>query len=307
MKHPITNVATNLITGFLGVGKTTAILSLLHSKPEHERWAVLVNEAGKTGIDGSVIDQHGVVTRQIPGGCMCCASGAPLQAAVTRLLRDARPQRLLIEPSGIGHPRQILRMLAQPAYQGVLQLRATLCLIDPRVLNERRYTSHPIFKDQVAVADLLVANKIDLCTPQQLGWFDEFVRQHAHPAQTIERVSHGRIPGAWLERPQVHPVDNTEGLPAGHTFYTDSRNFPQDTVFDHSRLTAWIEQLNPERLKAIVKTNLGTRFINYTRGTLQSSPISATKTNRIEIISTTRTRQTDWLTADRAISPQHAV
>ena len=70
------DVPTNIITGFLGVGKTTAILQLLQNKPANERWAVLVNEFGEIGVDGSLIQgQHsessGVFIREVPGGCMC--------------------------------------------------------------------------------------------------------------------------------------------------------------------------------------------------------------------------------------------
>jgi G3E family GTPase len=71
----ISAVPTNVITGFLGVGKTTAILNLLKSKPDNERWAVLVNEFGEIGEDGSLFEgQHsqeqGVFIREVPGGCL---------------------------------------------------------------------------------------------------------------------------------------------------------------------------------------------------------------------------------------------
>ena len=97
----IENIPTNIITGFLGVGKTTAITHLLKNKPEGERWAVLVNEFGEIGIDGSLIagndsEQSGVFIREVPGGCMCCTAGLPMQMALTMLLAKAKPDRLLI-------------------------------------------------------------------------------------------------------------------------------------------------------------------------------------------------------------------
>ncbi|MCJ8274587.1 MAG: hypothetical protein MJK04_34960, partial [Psychrosphaera sp.] len=100
---PIKNVPTNIITGFLGAGKTTAILHLLKSKPKHERWAVLVNEFGEIGIDASLIEGQfskqdqtqagGLFITQVPGGCMCCASGVPMQIALNTLLTKAKPDR----------------------------------------------------------------------------------------------------------------------------------------------------------------------------------------------------------------------
>ena len=120
----IQHVPTNVITGFLGVGKTTAIQHLLASKPAHERWAVLVNEFGEVGVDGALFgpEQGGeVFVREVPGGCMCCAAGLPMQVALNQLLAKARPHRLLIEPTGLGHPREVLETLSDSVRNGVLE------------------------------------------------------------------------------------------------------------------------------------------------------------------------------------------
>ena len=66
---------TNLITGFLGSGKTTSILHLLANKDPAEKWAVLVNEFGEVGIDGALLANSGALLKEIPGGCMCCVNG----------------------------------------------------------------------------------------------------------------------------------------------------------------------------------------------------------------------------------------
>ena len=76
---PIKGVPTNIITGFLGVGKTSVILNLMKNKPSNERWAVLVNEFGEIGVDGSLFSgqqstQQQVFIREVPGGCMCCGT-----------------------------------------------------------------------------------------------------------------------------------------------------------------------------------------------------------------------------------------
>ena len=108
-------VPTHIITGFLGVGKTSAILQLLNDKPTNEKWAILVNEFGEIGVDGSLFKgnqfkgkqfkgQHtetaGVFIREVPGGCMCCAAQLPMRVALNQLLLQAKPDRVLIEPTG---------------------------------------------------------------------------------------------------------------------------------------------------------------------------------------------------------------
>ena len=78
---------TNLITGFLGSGKTTSILHLLANKPTDEKWAVLVNEFGEVGIDGALLADSGALLKEIPGGCMCCVNGLPMQVGLNTLQR----------------------------------------------------------------------------------------------------------------------------------------------------------------------------------------------------------------------------
>ena len=145
--HEIHAVPTNIITGFLGVGKTTAILHLLKAKPVNERWAILVNEFGEIGVDGSLFqgqhsEEQDVFIREVPGGCMCCAAGLPMQVALTQLLTRARPDRLLIEPTGLGHPKEVLQVLSTEHYKEVLDLHKILTLVDARKLSDERYRGH---------------------------------------------------------------------------------------------------------------------------------------------------------------------
>src|SRR5947208_3289010 len=137
-------VPVNLFTGFLGVGKTTAVIDLLGRKPAAEKWAVLVNEYGEVGIDAALIEgsgpegvtvrevggPEGVTVREVGGGCVCCATAPYLPVALHFLLVDAKPDRLLIETTGLGHPAKLLDTLREK-YRGRLDLRATVGLVDP--------------------------------------------------------------------------------------------------------------------------------------------------------------------------------
>ena len=150
---------TNLITGFLGSGKTTTILHLLANKPADEKWAVLVNEFGEVGIDGALLAESGALLKEIPGGCMCCVNGLPMQVGLNTLLRQGKPDRLLIEPTGLGHPKQILDMLTAAVYEPWIDLRATLCVLDPRQLLDEKAVTNDNFRDQLAAADVIISNK----------------------------------------------------------------------------------------------------------------------------------------------------
>ncbi len=285
-RRPLAAIATNLIMGFLGVGKTTAILHLLAHKPANERWAVLVNEFGQVGIDGAILAGHGAVVRQVPGGCMCCAAGVPLQVAVNRLLREARPDRLLIEPSGLGHPRRILATLADEHFRTVLDLRANLCLVDPRKLADSRYTSHEHFVDQIQLADVLVANKTDLATPADLQRFDAWAAGCEPDKTVVARVIQGRLDPAWLDlprHPHRPPADTAPRLRESG-YRSLGWTFPAETVFDHGRLCAWIEHTAPERFKGVIRTEQGWFVVNYSDGRLHLLPTRPRGDSRLELL-----------------------
>ncbi len=192
----IQSVPVNVITGFLGSGKTSFIKRLLASRPEGEQWAVLVNEFGEIGLDAALLsdeDSPGKVTiKEVPGGCMCCAAGVPTQVAVTQLLSRVNPDRLLIEPTGLGHPAEILKMLGSDFLSNALSLKSTFCLVDARKLADSRYSEHEIFRQQLSVADVVLASKADTyeSSPQQMTELTDF------------------LAGQWVNPQMCLPLDN---------------------------------------------------------------------------------------------------
>lgn len=126
------NIPTHVIAGPLGAGKTTLIRHLLAQRPAHERWAVLINEFGLVGLDAALLsrDEDGIAIGEVAGGCLCCVNGMPFQVGLGRLLRKSRPDRLFIEPSGLGHPLQLLAQLQQAPWAGVLTINPFVMVVD---------------------------------------------------------------------------------------------------------------------------------------------------------------------------------
>lgn len=189
-------VPTNVITGFLGAGKTSAILQLLKQKPKGERWAVLVNEFGEIGVDGSLykaneLDNNNIFVEEVAGGCMCCASNVPMQIALNKLLSKAKPHRLFIEPTGLGHPVEVLNILSNQYYQDVLTLGNTLTLVDARHLSDSRYTKHAIFNEQIAIADIVIGNKADLYQPNDKAKLEDYLKKNKASANAALRTKEG--------------------------------------------------------------------------------------------------------------------
>jgi len=191
-------VPTHLITGFLGTGKTTLIQHLLASRPAGERWAVLVNEFGQMGIDQALLPQgEEVFVKEIAGGCMCCVAGLPTQVGLALLLKQAQPHRLLIEPTGLGHPSQIMQTLSSEPFSRQLALKASFCLIDPRFVDDEAIQTNTTFQDQLLISDVIVATKSDLASADQMQRFQHFIAPLAADRQ-LTTAEHGAIDLAFL-------------------------------------------------------------------------------------------------------------
>ncbi|MGP9667475.1 CobW family GTP-binding protein [Psychrobacter sp. AOP31-A1-22] len=171
MKKPIIfqNIPCTLVTGFLGAGKTTVINQLLTTKSTDERWALLINEFGRIGIDGALLastedsnlEQQKIAIREVNGGCICCTSQLPLQIAISRLLSEHNPQRLLIEPTGLAHPRELINQLGAPHWQTALKMQAVIAVLSGRQWQQENYRNQDGFQAHVRDADALVINRYD--------------------------------------------------------------------------------------------------------------------------------------------------
>ncbi|BCX71311.1 CobW family GTP-binding protein [Pseudomonas izuensis] len=154
------NIPTHVIAGPLGAGKTSLIKHLLAQRPDGERWAVLINEFGQIGLDAALLtrDTDGIALGEVAGGCLCCVNGAPFQIGLGRLLRKARPDRLFIEPSGLGHPVQLLRQLSEAPWQGVLSVLPCVLVLDAQALAAGK-TLPQAQQEALNGAGLLLLNK----------------------------------------------------------------------------------------------------------------------------------------------------
>lgn len=310
-KSPMLGIPTNIITGFLGVGKTSAILNLMKNKPENERWAVLVNEFGEIGVDGSLIQGNQttqqVFIREVPGGCMCCAAGLPMQIALNQLLTEAKPDRLLIEPTGLGHPKEVLQVLSSEHYRKVLSLQKNVTLVDARKLSDSRYADHDTFNQQITIADTVVGNKVDLYQDGDAEKLAEYVTEICHPNTKLVFAHHGKIPFEEFEgdthffgqqahhhhHQQEKPLASELPMPEsgmikatnqGEGFESVGWRFSAEKLFDHQRLRHFLVGLKAERMKAVFITQSGIFGYNLTEDGLTESELDECIETRIEVI-----------------------
>lgn len=192
----LNQIRTHLIAGPLGAGKTSLIRSLMSQRPADERWAVLINEFGQIGLDAALLstDDSGISLAEVAGGCLCCVNGVPFQVGLSRLLRKAQPHRLLIEPSGLGHPAELLAQLSAPPWRGVLALCPGVTVLDAAAL--ARGEALPASQLQaLPLSGLLLLNK-----SEGLSTADRQRIAANLPSVPLRWTEHGELPIDRLPR-----------------------------------------------------------------------------------------------------------
>lgn len=283
-------IPTHVVAGPLGVGKTTTLLSLFRHRAPGERWAVVVNEFGSVGIDGAVLSADGAVAvKEIAGGCVCCVAGPALRAALVQVLRQQRPDRLFVEPTGLAHPAAIVDLLRSPGLAEHVEPRGVIVLLDPRRLRP----ADPLFRDLVSAADVLVGHRADECTEAQLDAFRAFAASLWPPPARVVVASHGALPAEVLdaiplERPRVrglHPLPSLQEL---------GLVWPPEVVFDATSLTEALQRLarpggplpaGVERAKGLFHTTRGWWLVNATAERIATEPVGWRRDSRVELIS----------------------
>ena len=305
----IKRIPTNLITGFLGVGKTTAIQHLLKHKPENENWAVLVNEFGEIGVDGALLQESGASIKQVPGGCMCCVQGVGMRVGLNELIKQ-QPDRILIEPTGLGHPKKIMQTLQDEIFSKYLDIRATITMIDPATLDDPRYLENENFIAQAQIADIIVANKVEQASSAQLENFTNWSASYPNASQ-LGQISFGQLSLEWLDKPakvsaasiaqsSQHLVDEKPDvtqaleLPDGEKwvmrshfsdgFWSYGWLISSDIEFELNDLLDWITKTHANRVKAIVKTNKGILKINAVGNDVRFEPCQLNEQAKLEIV-----------------------
>jgi len=298
------NIPTHVIAGPLGAGKTSLIKHLLLQRPIGERWAVLINEFGQIGLDAALLtqDADGIALGEVAGGCLCCVNGAPFQVGLGRLLRKARPDRLFIEPSGLGHPAQLLRQLSEAPWAGVLAVQPSVLVLDAQALA----VGKPLPESQQAAlssAGLLLLNKsegLDGNDRQRVA--EQLPDRNLYWTQ-LAQLPLNELPGYRVQA--VAGVDNfivPKGLAQMPAIWTDPtlpiclsqqqegiwsigwRWHPSQT-FDASLVGKWLDSLAWRRAKLIIHSVDGWVSANaLDNSPLQWQPSEWRQDSRIELI-----------------------
>lgn len=186
-------VPITILTGVLGVGKTSLLNHILNSN-HGLKIAVLVNDFGAINIDSQLIVGVEGETVGLSNGCICCTIRDDLLVTVIRLLaRPDRPEYILIETSGVSDPIAVALTFMMPDIRPLVNLDSILTVIDADQVPKLKGENALLSMDQIGTADTVALNKVDLLTPKRLEKVRRWVRDIAPDARIFE-TTYGRIP-----------------------------------------------------------------------------------------------------------------
>ena len=194
-------IGVTVIGGYLGAGKTTLVNHLLRTADA--RLAVLVNDFGSVNIDADLITSHDGSTMELANGCICCSLVDGFAAALTTIDElEPRPERLVIEASGVADPATVAAYAHAPG----LALDAVVVVVDAETVRTKAtdgYVGDTVL-GQLTSADLLVVNKVDLVTPDELdkvqAWLTERRPEAAQVPAVQSQVPPGLLFGVEIDR-----------------------------------------------------------------------------------------------------------
>jgi G3E family GTPase len=298
------NIPTHVIAGPLGAGKTSLIRHLLAQRPPNERWAVLINEFGQIGLDAALLtrDIEGIALGEVAGGCLCCVNGAPFQIGLGRLLRKARPDRLFIEPSGLGHPAQLLRQLGEAPWLGVLAVQPCVLVLDAQALA----VGKPLPATQQETlnsAGLLLLNKsegLDTADRQRIAaqlparrlyWTQQAELPLSElpglETQAVEGVDNFSVPKGLAQMPAVWkdpalPICLSQEQEGG---WSIGWRWHPSQAFEAALVGRWLESLAWRRAKLVIHSVEGWVSANaLDNSVLEWRPSEWRRDSRIELI-----------------------
>jgi G3E family GTPase len=151
----------DIISGFLGAGKTTLIKKLLEEKLHSENIVIIENEFGKIGIDGSILKKSNVEVKEINSGCICCSLVGEFEKAIEEIVIKYNPDRIIIEPSGVAKLSDIIKACYTSKLKNLIKINMIITLVD--VLKYELYIANfgEFFENQIENAKTIVLSRTE--------------------------------------------------------------------------------------------------------------------------------------------------
>ncbi len=174
----------DIFSGFLGAGKTTLIKKLIAEAYRGEKLVLIENEFGEIGIDGGFMQDAGIEVTEMNSGCICCSLVGDFGKALNKVVAEYAPDRILIEPSGVGKLSDVIRAVQNAGASG-LELNSFTAVVDANKCRMYMKNFGEFFNDQVEHANAIILSRTGEISPDKLNTAIELLRQHNQNASLI--------------------------------------------------------------------------------------------------------------------------
>jgi G3E family GTPase len=261
MAETATQVPVTVLTGYLGAGKTT-LLNRILTENHGRRYAVVINEFGELGVDNDLVVDTDEEVFEMNNGCICCTVRGDLIRIVGGLMkRSGTFDGIIIETTGLANPAPVAQtFFVDEGVRDRARLDAIVTVVDAKHLPQRLEDSHEA-AEQIAFADVIVLNKTDLVSPEELAAVEARIRAINRFA-TIHKAERGQVPiaellnqGAFdlqrvLEREPAFLTDDSHE----HSDDVASVSFEVERPIDPEKFNAWIGELLASKGQDLLRT-----------------------------------------------------
>lgn len=175
----------DVFSGFLGAGKTTLIKKLLKEALEGSKTVLIENEFGEIGIDGGFLKESGIEIKEMNSGCICCSLVGDFGTSLKEVIETYAPERILIEPSGVGKLSDVLKAVDNVAADLDVKVNSAVAVVDASKAKMFIKNFGEFFINQIEYAGTIILSRTDKVTPEKLQECVSLIREHNTKATVI--------------------------------------------------------------------------------------------------------------------------
>ncbi len=274
----------DIISGFLGAGKTTFIKKMIKDLYTTDQVVILENEFGRINIDQETLGREGLTVKPIQAGCICCSSSMDLSKGIEEIIRDYHPERIIVEPTGIAKLSEIKKLFKLEETNQVCMIDHIITIVDAKNYYMRTMISKDFFEDQIRASEVIFLSKTEQMEEEKLYKVKEEISKIQPDCLIVDKLWEGMEP-IRLREYINYKIDTSEvkhklGMRKNHVNDFDRYEIISDDALNMNRITLFINEIKNgvfgeiHRIKGICKdSENGIYSVDYIPGEMIIKPV----------------------------------
>ena len=200
------NTKIDVISGFLGAGKTTFIKRLVEGNKDKGKTIIIENEFGEIGIDGGFLKNSGIEIKEMNSGCICCSLAGDFEASLRELLEKYSPNRVIIEPSGVGKLSDVLKAVSDVEKDLPVESNSAVTVVDVKKCKMYMKNFGEFFNNQIQFANTIILSRTDIADDKKIEEAVALIKG-VNPEATIVTTPLDKLSDEKIEEMLSKPID----------------------------------------------------------------------------------------------------